>query len=70
MLKKGDKIYIYPSYNFDRTERKLVEVESVTKSTENSKVPGSRIKFKEPAKATIEDVNKMIENGEITKTCE
>lgn len=38
-LKKGDKIWIYPSYNFDRTQRRFVEITGVSKS-ESKEAPG------------------------------
>lgn len=45
-IQKGDLIYIYPSYNFDRSERQQVEVVSITPGNPNSKIPGYKIKYK------------------------
>lgn len=44
-LKRGDKIWIYPNYNFDRTQRQFVEIEDISTTSSND-IPGFYITFK------------------------
>lgn len=48
VINPGDRIFIYPSYNFDRTEGREVEVVSKTLVQSSSVAPGYKIKVKEP----------------------
>lgn len=59
-LKVGDKIWVYPSYNFDRTQRQYVEVLGINK-TESKEAPGFYIKYKPaevPTKPVTEEQEK------------
>jgi len=62
--------YIVPSYNFDRTERRRVKLTALG-GTKVGTVPGYRYKYEIIQEGTtIEDIDRMIDNNEITKICE